>query len=658
MFPHHGFIKSLLTSALVMVATTATAQIDSLVVLVDSATATGSKPLAAFGYNPVDNSMFVSAFGAGAELRKISDIDGTPTYETYVTETELQLYYRDGDPNRGVLTPFQSAIQLNPQPITIGETTLPAYSFAVINDNGTTRLPGTTTIDPTATKRFYQYNLQPVDFEAGEDGRDVFTTLTTLSDMQAALGVTGTTSNQGRQGAWSGDGQILYFADSSTIFGGIWKLDPITGDIEQLLDGNGDTNIEPAVRTSGGVDTIYISGASGVNAGGIDSFTYDGTTVGERTIAVSEAALQDFLELSGTAVADVRSMTTDPAGNIYFNQNDGTPERRGIYRLDTEGRLSKVVSHAERDIAFTNDGLGGTNPNSNTLRMQTRTVDHSTAGNITQIMYAEPSSLNLVAGLYAFEPGDFDRDGELLANDLALFGAALTVRGQAITDVSQYKFDLNGNSVVDWKDVKILQQFAGLANGDVNFDGLLDFTDLDTLDANYHTTGASGLATWIDGDITSFVANYPVTAFDANTVNFADLSLLADTWLNVLQQGIEELDLTSRYAGQFLTDALVAFGFEAATLLGDYNGDGAVDAADYTVWRNSLEATGSNLTADGYADGVVDEQDYLLWKTMYGNTIPANTAALQTVPEPTSLVLLGCAVAGALWYGRRRNSID
>jgi hypothetical protein len=32
---------------------------------------------------------------------------------------------------------------------------------------------------------------------------------------------------------------------------------------------------------------------------------------------------------------------------------------------------------------------------------------------------------------------------------------------------------------------------------------------------------------------------------------------------------------------------------------GDYNGNGVVDAADYTIWRETLEQTGAGLAADG-----------------------------------------------------------
>ena len=55
-------------------------------------------------------------------------------------------------------------------------------------------------------------------------------------------------------------------------------------------------------------------------------------------------------------------------------------------------------------------------------------------------------------------------------------------------------------------------------------------------------------------------------------------------------------------------------------LPGDYNGDGEVNSADYTVWRNSLGQTGSSLAADGSGptpgipDGVVNQFDYSFWK--------------------------------------------
>ena len=48
---------------------------------------------------------------------------------------------------------------------------------------------------------------------------------------------------------------------------------------------------------------------------------------------------------------------------------------------------------------------------------------------------------------------------------------------------------------------------------------------------------------------------------------------------------------------------------------GDYNRDGAVDAADYTVWRDlagEIVAIGSS--ADGNRDGTIDDADFLVWR--------------------------------------------
>ena len=42
------------------------------------------------------------------------------------------------------------------------------------------------------------------------------------------------------------------------------------------------------------------------------------------------------------------------------------------------------------------------------------------------------------------------------------------------TNPSDLKFDLNGNDAVDWKDVKILQQFYPFPDGDTGIDQVLN----------------------------------------------------------------------------------------------------------------------------------------------------------------------------------------
>ncbi|QDV73971.1 dockerin type I domain-containing protein [Botrimarina mediterranea] len=85
-------------------------------------------------------------------------------------------------------------------------------------------------------------------------------------------------------------------------------------------------------------------------------------------------------------------------------------------------------------------------------------------------------------------------------------------------------------------------------------------------------------------------------------------------------------------------------------VLPDFNSDGKVDAADYTVWRdNEGITTGATLAqGDANGDGAVNSADYLAWKTQYG----ATAAPALAVPEPVTLAsaLLGLF---ALLTGRR-----
>jgi hypothetical protein len=57
-------------------------------------------------------------------------------------------------------------------------------------------------------------------------------------------------------------------------------------------------------------------------------------------------------------------------------------------------------------------------------------------------------------------------------------------------------------------------------------------------------------------------------------------------------------------------------------LVGDYNHDGHVDAADYTIWQDTKGST-TDLRADGNGDGVVDQLDYDLWKADFNATAAA-----------------------------------
>jgi mannan endo-1,4-beta-mannosidase len=76
---------------------------------------------------------------------------------------------------------------------------------------------------------------------------------------------------------------------------------------------------------------------------------------------------------------------------------------------------------------------------------------------------------------------------------------------------------------------------------------------------------------------------------------------------------------------------------------GDFNRDGTVNAADYTIWRESLGQIGFGLVADANINGEVDVGDYDIWCANFGNSSAA-AASTAGIPEPASVLLLGIAI--------------
>jgi hypothetical protein len=82
---------------------------------------------------------------------------------------------------------------------------------------------------------------------------------------------------------------------------------------------------------------------------------------------------------------------------------------------------------------------------------------------------------------------------------------------------------------------------------------------------------------------------------------------------------------------------------DAPLLLGDYNQNGTIDAADYTVWRDLLLVDDAILPNDP-TPNVIDDTDYDYWKAHFGESLGGSggkTAA--SVPEANSqtLILIG-----------------
>jgi hypothetical protein len=83
-----------------------------------------------------------------------------------------------------------------------------------------------------------------------------------------------------------------------------------------------------------------------------------------------------------------------------------------------------------------------------------------------------------------------------------------------------------------------------------------------------------------------------------------------------------------------------------AALPGDFNEDGAVDAADYVVWRKGL------------GDGTYTQDDYNTWRANFGAPADGAAAGVRSplpfaVPEPATSVMMLLTAAGCLLTGGR-----
>jgi hypothetical protein len=117
----------------------------------------------------------------------------------------------------------------------------------------------------------------------------------------------------------------------------------------------------------------------------------------------------------------------------------------------------------------------------------------------------------------------------------------------------------------------------------------------------------------------------------------------------------EQLD-----SSQIATARNSPFALEIPSVLaGDYNGNGVVDAADYVIWRKTLNQVAPGLPADGNNNGQIDPGDYSIWRSNFGDTnagvgFSASVAesGINAVPEPNTVVSALLALVAFRYYCR------
>ncbi len=115
-------------------------------------------------------------------------------------------------------------------------------------------------------------------------------------------------------------------------------------------------------------------------------------------------------------------------------------------------------------------------------------------------------------------------------------------------------------------------------------------------------------------------------------------------------------NVTSGYSVDYSTSGQIYLDVSSG-LLGDFNSDGKVDAADYVTWRKN-NGTNNALPNDNGLGVPITSAHYDLWRSSFGNPPGAGSgnglSGASGVPEPTGFALFMFGVgAGAARRGRR-----
>ncbi|MEN0110830.1 MAG: choice-of-anchor Q domain-containing protein, partial [Planctomycetota bacterium] len=177
---------------------------------------------------------------------------------------------------------------------------------------------------------------------------------------------------------------------------------------------------------------------------------------------------------------------------------------------------------------------------------------------------------------------------------------------------------------------------------DVEFDAAGDYTAY--VRARGFATSSDSLYTpdgfAIDPDNTESISSDGVFRWEQLSQTFAvsanHVGMPMEFRLAMREQ-LAQIDAIVFSTADSLSDTQLDALFDAVeTVPGDYNGDGAVDAADYTRWRDAQGT--ADAAADGDGSGAVEAGDYAFWAARYGTASPEPLATI--VPEPSIAALV------------------
>jgi T5SS/PEP-CTERM-associated repeat protein len=408
---------------------------------------------------------------------------------------------------------------------------------------------------------------------------------------------------------------------------------------------------------------------------------------GRGAIGVSNGSEGDaFIADPGSIWTVNNELLVGWQGTGYLTIVDG-----GVVNSDTGIIAQGLNSYG--DVAVAGDGAQWNNTGDLTVGSLSEGIMVVTeGGHVTSVNSFVASSTDAIGSVFVGLPSVDGAEAQWnMTGSLYVGGPSFAGQGDGLVTLDDGGAINADISAVVW-DTGVLEMFGGTLNtGTLDIDGTFDFLggtliaevvdgDL-TNQGGTVAPGASPGTTTINGDYTQLEGATleielggltPGTEHDQLIVDGAMLDLagtlglvhLSEYDLNVgdmfdvvtftgaLDGMFDAVTTSSQNGLQFDVDVIYGAGVITVevlsittALLGDYNGDDIVDAADYVVWRKT------DGTPEGY-----DE-----WRANYGATLSnlgsgsGTTSSFNAVvPEPTSLLLVVIAACAVLSHGIRK----
>lgn len=373
-----------------------------------------------------------------------------------------------------------------------------------------------------------------------------------------------------------------------------------------------------------------------------DLIVAEGELIGRRRVVHSNLTVNAGATVSALA----NFMIEAPNGLVTLNGTFNTNVRTDVSGIPA--RLGGLEGSASGLVTSSNPSPDA----SGILQIAGESGAADFEGQIEGAVFLEKwgDGAQILSGANTYSGTTTVTDGTLLVNGSHTGGAFYTIAGGTLGgdgSIDAAVLVNNGGTLAPGASAgELTVASVELQTGsvlDIELGGTAAGTDHDRLTVTGDIT--------LDGDLAiSLIDSFAPSVSDIFIVVSADT--LTGAFDNVASGGRLE---TLGGEGSFLVsvnetfDLVFLSSFLPLRLIGDYNADGVVDTADYTVWRDSFGATGTGLAADGDASGAIDENDYALWKANFGATLPPQSLF---VPETaTSWLALATLISGL----RRRS---